>query len=105
MTTNAASEKNLGSLHDKVAKVMVNALEVVEKAQQVYLELPVEDTVGPAPEVSAPLLGVITKFLADNKISCVPEESAGMSELAQRLANKNKRKTVGNVTHLTGTDD
>ena len=105
MTTNAASEKNLGSLHDKVAKVMVNALEVVEKAQQVYLELPVEDTVGPAPEVSAPLLGVITKFLADNKISCVPEESAGMSELAQRLANKNKRKSVGNVVHMTGTDE
>lgn len=100
MTTKAATEQALGELHNKVAKVMSNALDVVEKQQETYLELGLEDAgVAPAPEVSAPLLGVMIKFLNDNKISCVPEESAGVSELAERLKNK-KRRAVGNVVHL-----
>lgn len=102
MTTNAANEKDLGGLHNKVAKVMSQALDVVDKAQEVYLENPSLEELGPAPEVSAPLLSVITKFLNDNKITCVPEESAGLSDLEQRL--KNKRKRVGNVVHMTETE-
>ena len=105
MTTNAATESKLGALHAKVAQVMVNALDVVEKAQEVYLELPADDeNIGPAPEVSAPLLSAITKFLNDNKITCVAEDSEAMSELAEKLANKRKRRTVGNVVHLDNPD-
>lgn len=104
MTTGAAKEALLGDLHRKVTNVMLGALEVQDKAQQVYMDLDDETAASViAPVVSAPLLSVVAKFLADNKISCVPEESAEMSELATML--KNKRKRVGNVIHMTGTDD
>lgn len=96
MSREAASEDSLGKLHSKVAKVMTNALDVFETAQDRYLEDP--ESVEIVPEVSASLLGVITKFLSDNKISCVSSESEQMSDLEARL--KNKRKRVGNVVHL-----
>lgn len=99
MTTGAAKEGLLGNLHNKVARVMVNALDVHEKAQENYLKSEDEDAIEPV--LSAPLLGVITKFLNDNKITCVPEESAGLSELEERLKNKRNRRAVGNVVHLT----
>lgn len=97
---NQATEEELGKLHNKVAKVMANALDVVEKAQENFLDAVEIDV--PVPEVSAPLLSVITKFLNDNKITCVPSESAGLSDLAERL--KKKRKRVGNVVHLDAED-
>lgn len=99
MTTKAATEEALGELHGRVAKVMANALDVVEKAQEVYLELPKEDAIGPVPEVSASLLSVITKFLVDNKISADAGDSKNVSELATLLSNKRRR--VGNVVHIT----
>lgn len=95
MTVKAASEGALGELHSKVAKVMSNALDVVEKAQEHWLE---GDADEPRPEVSAPLLSAITKFLNDNKISCVPEDSKEMSDLEKRLMAKRKT-SVGNVVH------
>lgn len=95
MTVKAAKEEALGVLHAKVAKVMSGALDVFEDQQDEYLRGNLED----APEVNASLLSVITKFLADNKITCVPEESAEVSELAERLKNK-RRKRVGSVVHL-----
>ena len=108
MTIKAATEDALGQLHNKVAKVMVQALDVYDASQIVYLELTeaahdnpelLETIPDKPPEVSATLLGTITKFLNDNKITCVPEESAGLSDLAQRL--QNKRKRVGNVVHMS----
>lgn len=98
MSVNAAKEEALGVLHSKVATIMTGALDVFEERQKEYLNGNVED----APEVNASLLSVITKFLSDNKISCAPEESAEVSELAQRL--KNKRRRVGNVVHLVNED-
>lgn len=101
MTVKAATETKLGELHAKVATVMTNALDVVEKAQIGYLDADADD-VGPMPEVSAPLLGVITKFLSDNKISCLIEESDAVGGLAATLAERRKnRRTVGNVVHIT----
>ena len=103
MSKSAANEETLGALHNKVAKVMTNALDVFEAAQDAYLEK--EDKVDEiVPEISASLLGVITKFLNDNKISCVGTESQEMSDLEQRLKNK-QRKRVGNVVHAFGTDE
>lgn len=91
MTIKAATEQELGELHSKVARVMSDALDVYDKAQTVYLELSPEDLkesgIDP-PVVSPPLLAVVTKFLNDNKISCVPEDSKEMSELAERLRAK-----------------
>ena len=103
MTDKAASETALGDLHGKVARVMANALTTVELAQDMFIDDPEafkddDGHIKDLPTVSAPLLTVITKFLADNKISCVPAESAAVSELEQRL--KAKRRRVGNVVHL-----
>lgn len=98
MAKNTATESALGTLHEKVAKIMTNALDVMDEAQRRYLE---NDTVDQeVPTVSAPLLGVIAKFLSDNSITCAPEESVELTGLEQRLAEKRKRKTVGGVTHL-----
>lgn len=102
MTTKAASEVALGELHSKVAKVMSNALSNIETAQELFEENP--EAID-RPEVSAPLLGVITKFLSDNKITCVAEESEAMTDLQKRLENKRKRRlNVGNVVHLVPED-
>lgn len=101
MTVNAATESALGALHSKVAKVMTKALDNFEAAQDAY-DPSKEDAI--LPEVNASLLSVITKFLNENKITCTPEESEEMSELAERLANKRAgrrvRKQVGNVVHM-----
>lgn len=96
MTSNATPEGRLGELHVKVARVMHQALDVVDVAQSRYLED--EEAIDPPAPISAPLLSVITKFLSDNSITAAPEESAGMSDLAQRL--KSKRRSVGNVAHI-----
>lgn len=108
MTSKAATEEALGELHSKVAKVMTNAIDVIDASQEVYLqmvEVAKEDPeslldIPKPPELSPALMGVMTKFLADNKISCIPEESQETSALATRLKNK-QRRSVGNVVHLT----
>lgn len=105
MTERAASETVLGELHSKVARVMTQALDVYDTAQEIYLNTArdkiEEGQVIPEPVLSAPLLGVMTKFLADNKISCVPADSKELSDLEKRLKSKRKRvASVGNVVHL-----
>lgn len=114
MTIKAASEGALGELHSRVAKVMRGALDVTDAEQELFLKKTeairnhaddpdmvqmLADTV--APQVNASLLSVITKFLADNQISCVPEESQEMTDLQRTLAERKKnRRSVGNVVHL-----
>lgn len=102
MTNKRATENQLGDLHNKVAVVMTNALDVTEKAQRLYLEAPEDSLVDAVrPEVPATLLSVITKFLADNKITCVPEESGAGNVLQDKLNGLRQRKRVGNVVHMT----
>lgn len=103
MTKGRATESQLGDLHNKVAQVMVNALDVVERAQDVYLDAPVDSLVDAVrPEVPATLLSVITKFLSDNKITCVPEEASTGNALQGKLDGmRARRKQVGNVVHMT----
>jgi hypothetical protein len=103
MSKGAASETELGALHKKVATVLGKVLDNVDKAQEAYshLDFEVVDYV-PPPEVPASVLTVATKFLNDNKITCQPEESAELSDLERKLANnRQKRRQVGNVVHLT----
>lgn len=106
MAKNAATEAIMGLLHAKVASVMVKALDNVEAAQTAFkdaLESGNEDAVmealGNMPEVSPALLSAVTKFLADNKITCQPEDDANLGGLAERLKAKQsgKRKAVGNI--------
>ena len=104
MTKGPATEEALGDLHNKVAKVMTNALDKVITAQENPVTgedgEPVEVPVNPA------LLSVVTKFLAENKITCAPQEGNAMSDLEKKLAAKKqtRRKVVGNVVHLEQDD-
>lgn len=103
MTVKAASEGALGELHNRVANVMKGALDVYDAAQRDYLDKvdtgDTQDVI--VPEVNASLLSVITKFLSDNSITCVPEESDAVTGLAASLKEKRaKRKSVTNVVHL-----
>lgn len=113
MSKNAATESDLGALHSKVAKVLTGALEVLDRSQEVYMaqtDLLAQNPDDPdlvaasldlkAPELNASLLSVMTKFLADNKISCAPEESTELTGLASILKQKGRRRQIGNVTHL-----
>lgn len=95
MAKNAATETELGALHSKLTKVLSGALDVFDKAQEAYLEA--DDDVGPAPELSAPVLSVMLKLLSDSKITCVPSENAEVGGLAEKLANR--RKNLKAVSH------
>lgn len=111
MSNNAAHEKDLGALHSAVAKIMSTTLKNLQKMQDAFDEAldaaqgdptAVMDAIVTRPEVSPALLAAITKFLADNKITCQVEESAELSETARIIQEKQKarRKGVGNVIPL-----
>lgn len=110
MSKNAATEGALGELHAKVAKVMSRAIDQIDTAQVLYDATPDEvkqerGDLDP-PTLSAPLMGVITKFLADNSITCAPEQSEEMSGLERALTEKKNKRALrlagqaGNVAHL-----
>ena len=115
MSKNAATEDELGALHAKVAKVMSRAIDQIDRAQDMFdvqmgafEQLPDEDKViAPIepPTLSAPLMSVMTKFLADNNVTCAPADSQGLTGLEQALANKKKRKSVGNIVSMTEYDE
>lgn len=95
----AATEGKLGELHEKVAKVMTNAInKVIEKQENPDVDdngNEVDVAVNPA------LLSVAVKFLDANKITCAPEEGNSVDELRRALEGKQRtRKRVGNVVHL-----
>lgn len=118
MSKLSATEDSLGELHSKVAKVMKGALDVFDRAQEVYLartqmlsenpddpDLVIATADIKEPEPNASLLSVMTKFLADNKISCAPSESKELSSLESILSNKKERRKISNVVPIdrTGT--
>lgn len=110
MSKNAASEELLGSLHNKVATVMVGILDSTEKAIEAYnvavdTRSVEEVAMLTKPELSPTMLSAMTKFLSDNSITCNPAESKETSDLANRLAAKRARVgNVGNVVPLRDVD-
>lgn len=108
----AATESELSKLHSMVAKNLIKQLEDRDKAKDLIdITLDIKDLPKEVQDwiqetrlhlikmtrVSPALIGVITKFLKDNDITAVIEESPEMSDLEQRLAQKKARKIVGNV--------
>lgn len=88
MSKGPATEGRLGDLHNKIAEVMISALENIECNEDA--------------ELNPALLSVMVRFLDANKVTCAPEAGNTMGELEQRLADKAKRRrSVGNVVHLT----
>ena len=106
MSKNSATEAVMGLLHGKVASVLVKAFDNVERAQIAFedaIKSGDQDAVlaalGAMPEVSPAMISAATKFLADNKITCQPEDDENIGGLADRLKNKQtqKRRAVGNI--------
>lgn len=102
MTKNAATETKLGKLHDKVADVMLNALETYDEVNEKAQASADEETPFIPLEPSAALLGAITKFLKDNEITCNTDESQKLSGLAARMASKERvtQRQPGQVVPL-----
>lgn len=100
---NAATDKELSELHSKVAKVLLQKLDSVDKAILLIAkyedELPEEvvEYLAEQSNASPALLTVVTKFLKDNDITAVVEESKELTDLEKRLQEKRKRR-VGNVS-------
>lgn len=121
MTTNAASEGKLGSLHDRVATLLDLALSNYQRRQEFYAEHMdklqsmltevQEDEDNPfkgmrlsdftMTEVPAALINSAITFLKNNEITCAPESSGTMSALQERLNNK-RRKQLSDID-ATGT--
>lgn len=85
---------------------MIRALDISEKAQEVYEATDVEVLAEKGmkePELNPALLSVMVRFLDANKVTCAPEAGNEMGELEKRLAEKasKRRRSVGNVVHLT----
>lgn len=107
MARTTATEGQLGALHAKIAAVMTKVLTSYEKAQDAFEQL-IEAGADPEqllefPDISPAMLGAITKFLADNKITAAPEEGEGTSKLQDALEErraKRSQRRVGNVTFL-----
>jgi len=108
----AASEKELSVLHKKVAQMLLHKLDGADQAT--YLLSVERDE--PLPEdvieylekqmdASPALLTVITKFLKDNDITAVVEESKELTDLDKRLQSKQNRRAVGNVLPLKDEDE
>ncbi len=105
----AATENKLGELHDKVADVLISALDRNEAQQRALMRRAEEqaqdnnedeeDVVVFIPEINPALLSVATKFLKDNDITCQPNVGNRADELRKKL--EKKRKSVNNVTHLS----
>jgi len=89
----AASEKKLGSLHEKVTEVLLEALdgEILPGYGEGDEAVP-DKRIPP----SAAIIAAATKFLKDNEITCTPAESNALGELEARMAARRAKRT-GNV--------
>lgn len=100
-----ATDKELDALHGTLAKIMLSALQVNERAEYLMVtyaeELPAEvyNFLQGLKASNPSLFTSVAKFLKDNEITAVIEESEDMTDLQRRLQNKS-RKQIGNVVAL-----
>ena len=69
MSTGAASESKLGALHDKLADLFNEALDIMAESQ----------------EYNPQMVNAARAFLKDNDIVCVPVADNRMSKLGNKL--------------------
>ena len=96
----ATSDKELGKLLDAISMVL---------EAQVSEALPVLDEEGKETNekyytASPALLTVAARFLKDNNITCVVEDSKSLSQLKDKLAQRKKRGKVFSIDHLSEKD-
>jgi hypothetical protein len=86
----AASETKLGLLHDKVAEVLMEALE--GEVLPGFTDDDGEVTPDKRLPPSAAIIAAATKFLKDNEITCTPADNNTLGELEKRMeARRSKR--------------
>lgn len=86
----AASESALGKLHQKLAEVMSEALDGEELPGYIDPDTG-EEVAGLKQLPSASVMTVVAKFLKDNEITCAPSEDNSITELANKLADKQRK--------------
>ena len=102
----AATDKELSELHKKVSGVLLRQLDSATYAASLLArfrdELPdeVREFIMKQVDASPALLTVCTRFLKDNNVTAVVEDSKELSDLEKRLATKRERKVVGNVVPI-----
>lgn len=87
----SATEKRLGELHEKVAEVLIDALDGEELPG--YTDPETEEVV-PAKRLapSAAIIAAATKFLKDNEITCVVSDSNALGALEARMAERRAKR-------------
>lgn len=97
----AASETKLGALHEKVADVLLTALDGEVLPGYGEGDDAVPDKLIPP---SAAIIAAATKFLKDNEITCTPAENNALGELEQKMAAR-RAKRAGNVVDFSAAAD
>ncbi len=92
----AATETKLGALHEKVADVLLEALdgEILPGYSDEESGEVVEDKRLPP---SAAIIAAATKFLKDNAITCVPAENNALGELEAKMRERRNKRNSANL--------
>ncbi|WCD56180.1 small terminase subunit [Caulobacter phage KSC] len=88
----AASEGKLGDLHDKVAEVLIKALDgttIPAVIDEETGEVQAEEVFMPP---SAAWITAATQFLKNNNITCTPSSDNSLGELEQKLKDNQERR-------------
>lgn len=108
----AATDKQLGELHSRLALQISKQLEQADQAEALLANRDDEDWQEKVVEflekcsnASPALLTIAAKFLKDNDITCQVEDSKEMTDLEKRLKAKPARKVVGNVLPIQQEDE
>lgn len=95
----AATETKLGALHEKVAEVLIDALDGEELPG--YAD-PESGEVFEAKRIapSAAIIAAATKFLKDNEITCVRDKGNALGELENKMEERRKRRASMTVIDM-----
>ena len=86
----AANEKLLGTLHEAVTKVLLEAMDGQELPGYVDPDTG-EEVAGQKLPPSAAVMTVAAKFLKDNNITCAPAEDNELGALQKIMADRQKK--------------
>lgn len=93
----AASETNLGALHEKVASVLLEALDGEEIPGFIDEDPETGEVISvPAKRMapSAAIIAAATKFLKDNEITCIPDKGNNLGALEQKAADRRAKRAA-----------
>lgn len=87
----AASESELGNLHDKVARTLSKMLDGQKMPDYIDPETG-EAVEGNVLEPSAAVITASIQFLKNNNITCTPSKDNGLGELEQKMRERQEKR-------------